>query len=136
MENLERAFEQLDNAIENLFSELKNLEGEHKSELLPVLKAINLFKPNETGDQKQFLNDLINLSEAVIEISYKKQLSLLYRKLTLPPYDLFLPFKSKSLSNSENNGSTPIPSNKVIILTKKIIEEKKELLKDNGDNNG
>jgi wyosine [tRNA(Phe)-imidazoG37] synthetase (radical SAM superfamily) len=106
MENsAQKAFQEINESLDNLFTELENIENEHRSEIEQIVSIINSY--NTDGESTQeYINFLIKLSNAVAEVKIEAkrittsdQSTKMLASLTVPPYDLLLPFKAVVFSS-------------------------------------
>jgi hypothetical protein len=135
---MEKAIKELKDKLGKLAIELKELGKEHKSELKPIHETFTEMNLEEMEKPEHFLKNLVSLAKAVIRVSYQEKSDPLYGKLTLPPYDLFLPFKAKKRAENENENLSDIPKNDLPDINKKMKEiyEAAASIYQNHDSNG
>jgi hypothetical protein len=119
---MEKAIKELKDKLGKLAIELRELGKEHKSELKLIHETFKEMNLEEMEKPENFLKNLVSLTKAVIRVSYQEKSSPLYGKLTLPPYDLFLPFKAKKLAENENENVSYAPGNVVYDFIKEFFE--------------
>jgi hypothetical protein len=119
---MEKAIKELKDKLGKLAIELRELGKEHKNELKPIHEAFKEMNLEEMEKPEHFLKSLVSLAKAVVKVSYQEKPTPLYGKLTLPPYDLFLPFKSKKFAENENENVSPVPGNVMYDVIKEFLE--------------
>ena len=135
---MEKAIKELKDKLGKLAIELRELGKEHKNELKLIHETFTEMNLEEMEKPENFLKNLVSLTKAVIRVSYQEKSSPLYGKLTLPPYDLFLPFKAKKRAENENENLSDIPKNDLPDINKKMKEiyEAAASIYQNHDSNG
>jgi len=104
--------EQSTAAESDLADSLEKLRGmialvpEDKRESLSLVRAslLTLDKAMGSKDSPGFVQALVGLARAVIDVRQKKETDAL-AALPVPPYDLWLPFKAASLRSSDQPSS-------------------------------
>jgi hypothetical protein len=132
-EAMKEAIKELKDKLGKLAVEIKELGEEYKGELKPIHEAFAEMNLEEMEVPGNFLKDLVSLSKAVLKISYREKSSPLYGKLTLPPYDLFLPFKSKDLAENENENLSLLRKNDLIDIKEKYLKINEASMSKNQD---
>jgi hypothetical protein len=92
---------QLADNLQKLMEQFRTLTSKHFQELKPIGDALIEIKRSE-GKDKEFVRNLKTLSSAVIAVRKEPRNSASVRNLTVPPYDLFLPFKSNSTGRNDS----------------------------------
>ena len=119
---MEKAIKELKDKLGKLAIEIRELGKEHKNELKPIHETFTEMNLEEMEKPEYFLKNLVSLAKAVIKVSYQENSSPLYGKLTLPPYDLFLPFKAKKRAENENENISYTPGNVMYDFIKEFFE--------------
>lgn len=90
------AIKELVKSLENLHSDIKAVKESDKEEIKTIADALNSIDTGNDIDQKQLVIKLVELSRKVIDVRIKaiESGNSILANLTVPPYDLFLPFKS------------------------------------------
>lgn len=94
-----QANEQLKQSLQKLVERFNSLIPKYFQELKPIGAALSEIKPADEKDRETFLRNLQSLSAAVISVRKKTDKSSPVKDLPVPPYDLFLPFRSATVTN-------------------------------------
>jgi hypothetical protein len=89
------ANEQFEEGLRKLVERFNALAPRCFEELKPIGDALPTINRINEKDQGLFLRDLKRLSAAVIKVRKKPENSASTKDLPVPPYDLFLPFRSE-----------------------------------------
>jgi hypothetical protein len=89
-----QANEELKQSLQKLVERFSSLTAKHFQELKPIGEALTEITPADEKDTETFLRNLQGLSAAVISVRKKTDKSSPVKDLPIPPYDLFLPFRS------------------------------------------
>jgi hypothetical protein len=90
------AHEQFEESLRKLVERFNALAPRHFEELRPIGDALSSIKPTNEKDKSLFLRDLKSLSAAVICVRKRTENSAAAKDVPVPPYDLFLPFRSEA----------------------------------------
>lgn len=113
---MKEAIKELVKSLEDLESDIRAVDESHKDQLKPISEVLNSINTKNDNDQKQFINSIVKLAREVIEVRKVNETDKILGKLTVPPYDLFLPFKAVSDSDDENEAT----SAEMAVFNKKI----------------
>lgn len=92
----------LEESLQNLVDEFRMLTSKYFQELRPIGAALMEIKPCGGKDKESFIRSLKTLSAAVIAVRKEKKNPPPVRALSVPPYDLFLPFKAESIGSDDS----------------------------------
>ncbi len=98
---MENSINKLLSDLEKLSVEFDTLNDNQKEHLYPLLQeTLTAFKNTNNLHEEEFLKPLVILSEEVINIR-RSDNSGFGKSLSIPCYDLFLPFKARKLEDVE-----------------------------------
>lgn len=92
---------QLEESLQKLVERFRALTAKHFQELKPIGDASTEIEPIAEQDRGSFLCHLKRLSAAIISVRKNPNNSPPVRDLPVPPYDLFLPFRSETAAGND-----------------------------------
>jgi hypothetical protein len=108
----------LKESLNRLMKKLEKLEGNQFVEFQPIGDLIGEIAIDASPDVESFIRNLVRLSDLLIEVRTKPGSSPIFQDLTVPPYDLWLPFKAEA----SNPASTEALSKSIFVFSEEIGE--------------
>jgi hypothetical protein len=84
----------LEDSLKKFAERFRAMAPKHFAELRPIGNVIRALSAPDSLNEGAFVKNLVNLSEAVIEVRKNPASPPSFRELPIPPYDLWLPFKA------------------------------------------
>jgi hypothetical protein len=132
---MENTIKQLLNDLDKLTEDIDTLDDSQRGRVFPLLHdTLDAIKNTDNFYEEEFLKPLVRLSEEVINIRLSEEPGV-NKKLTIPCYDLFLPFKARKLEAVERIICPPEMRG---VINEKVdeINQKLQKLSPRGKNGG